>query len=741
MAETPLPPDSPEETPPTPQPGDDLLSSIATEDFLTSAVGGLGGGPTDPAADPTLPATDPDEGAPRTDKEPAYSLDSVERDSLAQELCRQLDEYDQQIEPRRKRLDRCMDNYKMVVDEERTGRQPFSAKLCSELTKSTVDQAVARLAGMVINTRPFIQVKPVDPENPSTPDPTELAEAAERFLEVYAERELEIRKLLPLKIQTAVQQGDAITYDTWEERTERIYYYNDDGDLDFEDITVGSIRCYPIHYRDFYLWPLGIQSWQKDYQLVGHRGPKLTEAAYKAQLEEWGLSQADILELTAHGHSSDPELDRQRESDDIDVGAWTDETFRITEIWYNGAVGSLPLGKHKIYLDREHQKVLRAGPNPLHCAEHPYRPIRYKRKFNFAFSEGVAEELIQPQAIASTLDNMELDNAKVTGNHVVFYDENNAPQGFFQDIYPGARYGVNGNPKDSVMVTALGGSIDSLETAKQANYRRADRVAGFPPVLLGSGDPTMKSGADASSTMALISEAGRKPGQIDQTIKEDISAEFAFWLELLAQYAPNGFARGMVSPKTALPLEAMKFIPPRGRLKNKLRIEVTAPSPSSNREVQKQHILLLNQMADNYLVFIERHGMEIYSAEGKQQQLLDFKRQIFEIKTKLWEKLLELHEIPGMIPFLPRLEEPTPDEVQIDQLRQQLVQVTQQLQSIGAELIVHKAAIELLETGQAGDIPTALKMASDQLREQMNDQQQNPQGPPPALQALAGGAQ
>jgi hypothetical protein len=589
---------------------------------------------------------------------------------------------------------------------------------------------------MVLNTKPLVQVKAVDPDLPGSPDPVALAESTEAFLEAYEESELQAKKKIPLKIQTAVQQGDAVTYNMWRETTDRVYFYNDDGDLDWEDATTGTIRKDPVHYRNFYLWPLSIQDWQLDYLFVGHDGPEMTKSAYEAQLREWGVDESDILMLTSQGHSPDPAQDNQKQNDDIDPSAWSDDVFRITEIWYNGAIGPLDADKYKIQLDRERRKILRVGPNPLHCREHPYRPLRYKRRFNFAYSEGVAEELLMPQAIGSTIDNMSADNWKVTGNHVVFYDENNAPQGFFQDVYPGARYGVSGNPHENIMVEALGGPVEALEAARMHNDFRANRVTGLPPVLTGSGDPTMKSGADASSIMALISEAGRKFGYIDQTMKEDLSDEFTFDLKLFAQYAPDGFARSHISPERALHLEALKYIPPRGRSFANLRIEITAPSPSSNRETQKQHVLILTQMVDNYLAYVEDKGMKIYAAQGQQEQLLDLERQLFDYKTKLWQKVTELHELPGLVPLQPRLEDPTPDEQKIDQLRQQLVQATQQLQQLTQQIAVHERAAQLVaESAGTLDLASAQQQAQQDVQQMMNEDSP----PPPGIMGGAAG--
>lgn len=677
--------------------------------------------------DPDEPATDPDEAVPGSGAEPTISLDEVEKEELAHILCRQLDEHDQAIEPRRKRLDRIMQNYNMVVDEARTGLHPFSARLCSELTKSSCDQATARLSAMVLDTGHLVQIKPADDEEE---DEEVLAEAkaAEQFMDVYSEREIDVKSKLPLQIQTAVQVGDGITYDMWEEEIDRVYFFDDNGDLDYTDVKYGGISLRHIHYRDFYLWPLGLDDWQKEYQFVGHDGPELTAAAYAAQLTEWGFDSAEIEELTVGGSEPDEGKEVLRKGDDVDTSAWSDGVFQITEIWYQGAIGPLPADKYKMFIDRKRRKILRVGPNPIHCREHPYRPIRYKRRFNFSYSEGVGEELLQAQAIASTLDNQEIDNAKVVGNHAMFYDENKAPQGFFQDVYPGVRQGVDGNPKDVVMMTPLGGPVEALKDARATNDFRAMRATGLPPVLTGSGDPTLKSGADASSIMALISEAGRKFGHIDRTMKNDIAAKVEFWFELLAQYAPNGFYSDHITPRRALPLEARKYKPPRGRIKGKFRVEVTAPSPSSNREVQKQHIMVLNQMADNYLVFIERVGMEVYAAEGQQEQLLDLKRQIFTFKTMLWQELLQLHEIPGLVPQIPKLEQPTPDEQKIDELRTRLVQATQQLDQMGAQLAVYDRAGQLMAQGQ--DPQSALNTAQNELAQQQAQTEPEPGLPP-----------
>lgn len=699
-----------------PPPPDDLsIDDQAAADMLEAALAAQDDAIPD-QDDP--PATDPEEIPPGTG-EPHLDLPRDQLDELGSLLTTLLDEHDLALSDRWVMLDRVMDNYNLVYDQQRGGLHPFSARLCSPLTKEKCDQVKARLSGSFRNTKDLIKVEPADPEaepNPGEPDPLELARSTEYFLSRYSESEIQLRRNGPLWIQSGVQTGTAACRDMWEEEVERVYFYNDAGDKDYEDVRYAGIRSRNIHYRDLVLWPIDADDWQRDYQIVGHRGRKMTKAEYERRLRDWGYGDEEITEFTANPTTPDPDVEKQRrDADHVDEAAVTQDTWQIYELWLHMAIGPLEYGKYQVFLDRDRQRVLWADYNSLHCQLHPYMDLHYKEKAGFAFSEGVGEELIQSQAIASTILNMKVDNWKTVGNHVVFYDENSVTDNFFTEIYPGKKQGVAGNPNESIRVEALGGPLEALQQAEADNQMDAMRAAGLPPLMSGTGDPVMKSGADSTSVMALLSEAGRKIGDIDQTIKECFSRRVEFWLELLAQYAPEGFFYSHLSPRRALPMEALKYKPPRGRIKGRFKISVVAPSPSSNREIQKQAILILDQMADNYLIFVERVGMEIYSAEGQQEQLLDLKRQIFNYKTELWALTTELHEVPGLTPMQPTLAEPTPEEEKIDQLRSQLTQAVQQLQSISLEANVYKRTAEIM--GQFPETP--LPQAQEQARNEV----------------------
>ena len=151
-----------------------------------------------------------------------------------------------------------------------------------------------------------------------------------------------------------------------------------------------------------------------------------------------------------------------------------------------------------------------------------------------------------------------------------------------------------------------------------------------------------------------------------------------FFLEVLQQFAPNGLFYKRVAPDTAAKVETIKYVPPRGRVRDHLRLTAQAPSAASNRETMKQNVMILYNLLIQHLQVVERLGGEVYSQENP-AALVSFKREILDFANLFFLRILELHEVDGVSPKLPRLHAPTPPEQIINQLLTQLQQLGQQL--------------------------------------------------------------
>ncbi len=696
---------------------DSTKEATSADPLLDEVTAALLGEALEPAED--LPATDPGARLPGDDY--SLKLDEEEKTSLGGKLADLIIEHDTAKERRWRKLDRCLKNYDMEVDHETTGIAPFSAQLCSELTKTKVDQAKARIAGAMLAADPLISVRAFDPGGQDREgDAVVLAEDFEDFLDPYVrDRDtVNLESWLPLKLLRAAKVGTGVTYDYWEESEDTVFVFDEEGKRKEDTRETGGIQSFFVDHRDLILWPMDIDDWQRDYEMVGHRS-RLSEWKFKEKCRSLGVDEVTIQEITAGAAMGDgEETDRQNlKRRQVDTDSVYDKRFQLTELWYHGAPGDLPAGKYQFFLHEYSRKLLYAGVNPLNCRKHPYWPLRYKRVDGFAEGEGIAEELIFAHAAMSSLDNLLVDNLKVNANDLLVVKEDTGAAKFQDQIYPGYKL-VTENPKEDLLPVRLGGSLDNIYQALEQWHFKARAISGMPSVLEGQGDPVMKSGADASSVMALISEAGQKFKDIDRSIRDDFSAEVSFWCELIQQYAPDHIFATKVGDDRAEGLKKIKFEPPRGRFSDTFRIIARAPSALTNTEIQKQQLMVMNQLATEYLGVVDQLGMEIYSSEPAAQQLiLDLKRQIFVFKSEVFRTLLKLHEQDSLMKKIPSLRPPTPAEEQIAQLMQVAQQLATQLQEVQVQNQKLVTATQFAAGGM--DMAQAVMAASEQVDQQL----------------------
>ncbi len=658
----------------------------------SALVEALGGAPDlPPEVEIADQHSDPSAPLPEHDNLPALELDEEQKLEITQSLEEMLCEHDGAMEPRWKTLDTIADAYELKVNRETTGLQPNAAQASSEITKSFCDQSSARISNMMINTEPLIRVEPAGEGEGTLPEQLaeEFAKSIGEFTERYAKHTIKTRKMIPKKIDRASMFGDGITRDMWEvsHRTHR--WIGQDGKLHEEEQDYGRIVTRFIDYRQFILWPVAIDDWQEQYEMAGHRA-KHSKWKFIEICESFKLDKATIEEMTGEASSSFAEdsddEDTHLRRHDVRAGG-TDllaSRYQLTEIWYDGAPADLEAGKYQFILHEATNTLIYAGNNPLNSGKHPYFPFSYKRSPRFGFGNGVGAEVAPFQKADSSLINLEIDNAKVIGNNIILVKEDTGADTFHNHLYPGRRV-ITENPKEDLVSVALGAPIEMIHEMQDRQKVRAMSSSGLPNVLQGTGDIVMKSGADVGSVGMLIEEAGKKFGGIDDGIKQQFEEEVVFWIELFQQFAPNGLFYRHVSEEVAVKLQMLKFVPPRFRFEDELRVVVQAPSAAANKTLRRQLLMIMLQIAEGHLNQIERLGQEILEIEGMPNMVADLKRQIFTFRNQLFRQLIEIHDTASLKDEIPKLAEPQQADQIIAQMYDQLKQVNAQVEQLSAQ--------------------------------------------------------
>lgn len=661
-------------TPSGPEPGG--VPAPSPED-LSAGLLDVFGEPEEPEEDW---AVDPDASLPGEER--TLDLTEEERRKIANYLCDLLVEHDAAYRSRWEREQQIEDAYAMMPDSQRQGPQPNAARLCSELTKSQVDQAKARIVSGIMGVKPLMQVSANDPNSPDSEQAVQIAEASELFLQEYTFQDMRLDVKLPLKVLRACKVGTAVSRDMWTTRKERVCYYDTEGRRREELREVGWLEVALVPNNDVLLWPPDVEDWQ-DAEMAGHRA-RLSPGQFRTKCSEVGVDRTlceDLIEGAWEGQDEHGIARAKRQDVNLSGATSLAQRIRLTEIWYCGFLPDFDeASKYHFFLHEESRSLLYWSYNPLHCQLHPYWPLHYKRIDGSAWGEGVGHELVFMQAAASTLDNLEIDNLKVIANKILVAKEGSQAEALINELAPGARI-ASENPAEDLVAVEMGGSLDNIYAAKAQNLSRATAATGLSSILQGMGDPTMKSGADASSVALLSQEGGRKFGDVDRTMRQDLGAEYIFFLELLQQFAPNGLFYKRVAKDTAALVETIKYTPPRGRVRDMLRITAQAPSAASNKETAKQNLMIVYNLLLQHLQVIERLGTEVYQQENP-AALITLKREILEFINIFFKRILELHEVDGVSPKMPRLHSPTPPEQIINQLMGQLQELGTRLSQL-----------------------------------------------------------
>jgi hypothetical protein len=637
------------------------------------------GPPPKPEEEPIDPSqAEPDSGAAMK-----LELTPEQEVEIARYIVESLQQHDSSMEKRWKKQDRIADSYEMEFDPVTGGVQPNAARGTSEFTKNFCDQANARISGQLVGSDPIFAAKPIGmgESDPQSMLAQQMADSTVTFLHNYGFGEMNLGEWLPDKGLVATKYGMAVTRDMWVERLRKFRYFDQMGELQTEEIIEGRIECPFIHYRDFILWPVWITDWQRDYEMVGHR-VRLSEWRFREEALKWGVSDEDIEDIIigAKGGSEKEAERTKRHGITISEGGELDKMIEVTEVWIQGAPKGLPADKYQFIVQEDTWKLLYYNYNPLNSQKHPYWPFIYKKKDGIALGEGVGHEVYPMQRADSALYNLELDNAKVVGNNVILVSEEANLEAYLDDLHPGKRLVAAGDLDNAMKALELGAPIEMIHIMQDRTYRRAVASTGMSALLQGMGDPVMKSGQDVGTSLALIEEGAKKFGRIDDSIKKQFSGETLFWLELIQQYASTGLFYNKLPEHEAQLVEQIKYIPPRGRLEDVLKIDIIAPSASTNKAAQRQQLMLMQQLSAELLQECERLATEVYASEGLLALIVDYKRQILTFRMKLFNLLIEVHDSEKIMASVPKIRPPLPAEQQISVLMQQIIDLQQQLE-------------------------------------------------------------
>lgn len=612
-------------------------------------------------------------------------LDESDRNQLAMDLRQILDAHDTSMRPRIERWIEITDAYNLVPDSERQGLRPGAAQLVSEMTRSQVNIGTSRIASGILQMRPYLEVLVADDQSadPETQELLAEGKSIETFFDSYLPSEVKFDRKIPQIIHRTGKLGGCPVRVLWKKKTFEYSYLAKNGEMKTVSEDTGGIVWDLISPDRMIAWPL-TETETDSLEIVGHRS-YMTPLQFAAFCVKKGV---DSSTVGAIADSSDDELtgksieDAEFKGRDIAKPETPKGRIQITELWCNWPLPSDDdPSSFQLFLHEPTNKVLWIGTNPIRCARHPYFRIPYWIEDSCFWPSGIGHELVYEQAADSALLNLLVDNLKLVANWLIVLKAGSQAEALRDQISPGYNLATE-DPQADVQSVQLGGELTQIYQAMQEFDRRKTLNTGLTWPLQGMGDPTMKSGGSATALSQLIEQAGTKFQMVDNGIREELSAMFAYTLQLFQQYAPDEVVYDVLGEENEALFQRAKFRVPRGDLRRIFRIQARAPSAASNREILKQHLLVLYRQATEHSQQILQLA-QLASPEN-QPRIQRLAEECMVFLNKLFIASIEENDVPGVKPFAPNVEKTPMDEL-LGQAFQQIEQLQAAMQEMQAQ--------------------------------------------------------
>jgi LmbE family N-acetylglucosaminyl deacetylase len=648
---------------------------------------------------------------------------------LVDELCDLVDDYELAMTDSRDIEGEIRDGYVQKFNASSGGTSPDSAAMASEMMMSMVDQAAARLTTNIMSAEPLMVVEVTRGAGIDGPEAEQLEHDTQGFANSYAKSELDLEHLLPIAILRLAKVGTSIFYLNWEEERRVHYEFSKDSSKPRRiEKKVGNVKAKLLDNSQVIVWPPTIINWQRGYQFVGHE-ESLTPAEWRATAAKYGLKASEIDEIA----SSAPES-AEHETDDLERHGISAEALRqhdavkavkVVELWCDMILpGRDQADKFQVIFHRDRRKLLWIGYNSLFSQRHPYFPLRYKWGDNSAWGTGIGHEVLNNYSADTALWCLELDNLYAGAYWAILRRAGSIYNTQSDNPRPGMVIPVDDVEKDFKPVR-LGGAVEDVGATREENARRAATATGLSSVMLGQGDPTMKSGAGTGSTNALIEQGNKKLQSIDRNLRVDLSAIYMHMLELVAQFAQAGIYYRHVDEATANRLTRLLYQPPRGDVSSMFQFKAQAPNSNSTDEARKQGYMMVWGFAMNHAQIISTYVEKTLQANNP-AALPQWYQLVVTYLNGIAKKVIEYSEMPGVSELVPDMPQMTPQDQTINQQQQQIQSLTAQVTQAQQQLS-QLAQQGMNLAGQGGQAPPA----GPPPPQDPNAQPADPNAPPP----------
>jgi len=497
----------------------------------------------------------------------------------------------------------------------------------------------ARLYGTIMRAKPIFSARPL------SSDWIRNCRPVEDFLDYTSVKELRLPPIGMEWIFEAVKMGTGIVKLVWEQIPQKKYFKDNKGRTVFRIIEKSA----PV----LYFCPIqSIIVPSDSYDIQNSRW--IDHVTYKSPMSLRHLEEADIYrnvdKVISWLGKPDDITEEQMEREGINVNTY--QGIHVHEVWANIDIDNDGLPEGVVFtIHKDSRTCLRAAPNGFHHQDYPFHRIRFFPQENRFYGIGICAMSEQLQEGITTALNQWIDNA-TAANTRVWKAKKNAGIKINERIYPSKVLFME-NPREDLMGEQLGDVYGSGVLLVNLLKSIAEQRTGVTDYYQGRESQIAGSRATATSTLALIRQSNLKTDLTLTDIGIGLSGLATQQLQLYQQYYPEGRSYFVMGPQAEYVEQVFSI--PQDYIPEKIAIELTASSVSVNREIERQFMLQLIPVVNNY------YGQLVYGlTQAKSPQappgIQEFIGKMAKGGSELMSRLVELF-VKDPETFIPSMEE------------------------------------------------------------------------------------
>jgi len=513
---------------------------------------------------------------------------------------------------------------------------PGAANVEIPLIGITVDSIVARIINTVFAMEPFWTIRGL---NKNT---DKMARPLQDYIEWSRRHEFDLYKAVRSNVIELVKYGWSWYKYGWEVYTKPQYITGPDGLAVRKDEVIRRPNIYHVLNRDV-ITQAGVED-EVQAEWLCHR-VRLTDN--QMRLRQFDGVYAFDLDKTIKMKEDASEYHESLKPSRMSSTHGVEKLNTIYEVYVEWPyLDDVPVPIVIAY-HRETRQVGRAVFNA-----YPFRPLK---KIKFIEREGqlegmgIAKRLWQLQEELSTLHRQQIDNSTLA-NTRFFVGRRNVVRSNTQ-IWPGRVLLVN-DPSKDLIPYQMGDIYQSQGMLESRALAYSERASGVSDYQLGRESSTAGSRATATSTLALIQEGNRRFDLNIRDMRESLSHVGRDIILLNQMFRPKGIAY-FVQGQDGQYTEALLNLPPEFSVA-KLAVELTATTATINKEIEKQGLMGLLGIVNQYYEKLIQVGLLVMNPQIP-PEVKDLAVRSAEGAKYLLERIVQTFDVKAIDTIIPGL--------------------------------------------------------------------------------------